>query len=139
MSTVIPFSQPPGPSDYVWRCPCGCYSFLIRQDMKAECNSCGEVACDEFGEWRTQLPKTPESAPPIDQDDMCVTVVSSDELALKRVLAKADAEETCFVSIVQNGGQVTTWGHTIEHDAGVKWLDERLSDIRRMMTKADSK
>jgi hypothetical protein len=137
VSNVVDFKKGPGPDEMIWICECGCQSFWLRADFKAECLTCGAIPSDENGEWRTQLPTPPETAEPVDGDLVKSVVIDSDVLALRQTLAMADVEKTCFVAVVQKNGHVRTFGDTIGHQEGIEWVDERLADVRRMIVQPD--
>lgn len=132
---VINFRKEPEPKDLIWVCACGCQSFTLRQDMQAECQQCGVLAVDELGAWKTELPEPPDDVPVVEKSPVKVTVIGDDVLALKRVLATADVDKTCFVAVVQKDGHVTTFGDKVDFQEGIDWVDARLADIRRMVVK----
>jgi hypothetical protein len=56
------------------------------------------------------------------------------ELALKRVLGKIDAETTQAVIVVQEDGDVHTWGASFEEHDQRRGLVRRLRDAFRLLT-----
>lgn len=138
MADIIQFDAKPKNEDLIFRCGCGCLSFSLRADMRAECLSCGEVAADETGSWRVELPDVPEQVDEVSEGDTRVTVVGSDELAIRRVLSKVNAQDTCFVAVAQMTGTVTVYGARIETADQADWVDARLSDIRSQLIPSDT-
>lgn len=137
MTEIIEFKRKPGPEDMVWQCQCGCSSFFVREDSKAECQVCGAVANDGAGDWRTLLPDPPATAPPVDKSAVKVTMLNV-VAAFKQTVGMADVDESAFVIVVQKNGHVRAWGQDFATADQVDWVDDRLGDARRCLVKPGS-
>ena len=68
---VVKFERPRDipESDIVWRCECGCRSFLIRADGEVECCACeGIASLPDAGDWRRALPEIPHEPRDVERD-----------------------------------------------------------------------
>lgn len=116
----------------VWRCNCGCMSFLARADGELECCHCQMVVTGDIGEWRSRLPQTPDKTEEPDSGDQTVTDLGSSSAALRRALDKADADNTAAVIVLQKDGAITAWGD-VEPGEQAEWLDRRIADARQLL------
>jgi hypothetical protein len=109
---------------------------MLRADGLAECQQCGmsDFGDGESGDWRRLLPD-PEDDPGPAEKVVTVTIIDNDVLALKRVLAQANVDDTAFVVVAQKSGRVVTFGDRIVTEDQKTWLQGRLQDAADMLVK----
>lgn len=132
--TVLAFPPRPPEGKIVWRCSCGCLSFTLLARGEAVCQMCGALARGPVGDWRKELPEPSGDVPPPGLGDRTVTKLDSSYAALRRTLNKASADRTAAVIVLQDNGDVGTWGR-MDTDEESAWLDHRLAVAREMLTR----
>jgi hypothetical protein len=119
----------------IWRCVCGCTSFVALASGDLECCNCRIHPSGPDGSWRSPLPDVPDNPPSLEGDDITVASLHTSDAALRRNLGKATTTETAFVIIAQRTGAVSTWGEALEGEEQLAWFDRRMAVAKGMLSK----
>lgn len=126
---------------YIWRCPCGCTSFVLNDTGVIECASCDkDVDVPEYNGWRAKRPEVPFNAPDITGEDTKVTTMATTEQSLRRVVSELIAEieindmkQLHAIVRIYNNGKVSAWGPVSEGRKRKSWLRRRMKEAQDIL------
>lgn len=125
------------PERLIWVCRCGCTTHYHHADGGVECGSCGNVAADLTGEWRSRLPDEPDAPADLDGENFKVTSLTGPDTFLKRH-AKA-VEDVVAIIILNDDGSFATWSGDMTGDERSAWLGRKLEAVHERLTALGAK
>ncbi len=131
MGEVVDLAERREPELTLWRCDCGCITHYVRSDGELQCANCDEIVSDN-GFWRLPEGQTREiesgDGPETSRHDM-----GDSDAALDAVLRFVNAQAAACVVVLQENGELLTWGNEFKTRARRGWLRRRLDAARKML------
>jgi hypothetical protein len=130
--TVIQF---PTPQEILWVCNCGNSTFILRPGLVCVCANCdAEITADEpVGAWARECePPVPPDVPKAENNTNIIDL--NDNTATERNFWHKYANcHPAAVIILQENGEINTYGLSMSDPAEVQWFDRQLADARRLL------
>lgn len=120
MADIINFK----PETRIWICECGCATFHLRSDGKAECAACGKVATAEGQGWFDTLSEK-QRDPDLDNPLYDIAGNSSVDFARRRMVKLASGDDNAIIIIVENDGTIRTWS-VVETEEQEEWAKRQI-------------